>query len=153
MTVPPLQSRIQSRDELANSAIKFAEQCWDQLHKPPHEDGLTDQEFADQVIANFKEKVGNDREMLRMRRHIYRISDGGEHLFSADSANEAIYMHAEILDVEITRMFDECPELTVVELDDETDVEITSEEGGDSITKTCRQWADTHIGMIGSSEF
>lgn len=63
-------------EQLQRRTLKFLRAVSHQLQKMPHEEGLNDTEFIEQVVNPFRNDIKADREMLKMiadqadRRHL-----------------------------------------------------------------------------------
>ena len=64
----PLQSRTMTLGELQKRTLKFLELCRRQLQKMPHEEGLTDVEFIEQELNQFKNDIKTDIAVQKMNR-------------------------------------------------------------------------------------
>lgn len=64
--VEPLKSHVMTLDELQRATLKFCKQVRKQLRKSPHEEGLTDSEFIDEVLEPLETTIHQDREMLKI---------------------------------------------------------------------------------------
>ncbi len=64
--VEPLRARTMTLDDLQVRTLKFLKLCRRQLQKMPHEAGLTDVEFIEQHLNQFRNDILQDRTMLKM---------------------------------------------------------------------------------------
>ena len=64
--VRKLKRRTMGLEELRKATLKLIAQTRHQLHRLPHEPGLTDMEFLEQVLTPFECRLRQDREMMLM---------------------------------------------------------------------------------------
>lgn len=64
--VRPLKVKVQTLQELRFSALHFIKKVRKQLQHSPYQEGMNDQEFIDQVVNPFEEKIRTDRDMERI---------------------------------------------------------------------------------------
>ena len=64
--VRPLKAKVQTLQELRFSALHFIKKVRKQLQHSPYQEGMNDQEFLDQIVSPFEEKIRNDRDMEQM---------------------------------------------------------------------------------------
>lgn len=64
--VRPLKAKVQTLQELRFSALHFIKKVRKQLQHSPYQEGMSDQEFIDQVVNPFEEKIRTDRDMERI---------------------------------------------------------------------------------------
>ena len=65
--IKPLKSRIMSLDELRTRSLYMIGECRKQLRKGPYEEGLTDEEFIENVLEDFEAQIIADIEMERIK--------------------------------------------------------------------------------------
>ena len=66
--VEPLKSRTMTLDELQRETLSLIKKLKRQLRRSPHEGGLSDEEFIDDVVESLETTIRQDREMLKMLR-------------------------------------------------------------------------------------
>lgn len=64
--VRPLKAKVQTLQELRFSALHFIKKVRKQLQHSPYQEGMNDQEFIDNVVNPFEEKIRTDRDMERI---------------------------------------------------------------------------------------
>ena len=68
MSVEPLRKRTMTISELQAKTLKVLRQMRRQLNRRAHEEGMSDREFMDQVLAPLEHEIRQDREVLKMNR-------------------------------------------------------------------------------------
>ena len=66
--VEPLKSRTMTLDELQTATLRLIKKVKRQLRRSPHEGGLSDEEFIDEVVESLETVIHQDREMLKMHK-------------------------------------------------------------------------------------
>ena len=64
--VRPLTKRTMTLSQLQLRTLDVLRKVTGQLHRMAHEDGMSDSEFIDQVIAPFARDINQDRVVLKM---------------------------------------------------------------------------------------
>lgn len=64
--VRPLKAKVHTLEELRFFTLDFIKKVRKQLQHSPYQEGMNDQEFLDQVVNQFEEKIRNDRDMERI---------------------------------------------------------------------------------------
>ena len=64
--VKPLQSRIMTLDDMRCRTLAVIKLCRKQFRKGPYDDGLADEEFIDEVLNDFANKIKADIEMEKI---------------------------------------------------------------------------------------
>lgn len=64
--VKPLKRRIMTLDELRAKTLDMIRCCRKQFRKGPYEDGMTDEEFIDDVLNDFECQINCDIEMEKI---------------------------------------------------------------------------------------
>lgn len=66
--VEPLKSRTMTLGELQRETLALIKKVKRQLRRSPHEGGLSDEEFIDEVLESLETTIHQDREMLKMHK-------------------------------------------------------------------------------------
>lgn len=64
--VKPLRKRTMTLEQMQVRTLKFLNLCRKQLQRMPHEPGLNDTEFIEQVVNPFRNDILQDRDVLKM---------------------------------------------------------------------------------------
>lgn len=66
--VTPLRSKTMTLNELQLETLDLLRKVRFQFNRAAHEDGMSDNEFLDQIVDPLETKIYQDRQVLKMRR-------------------------------------------------------------------------------------